>query len=141
MANTTLDTNTSCPEPPEAMEPDFDKTPLLPVIAQCAESKVVLMLAYMNKEAWQKTLESGEAHYYSRSRKRLWHKGESSGHVQKIKSIRLDCDRDTILLLVEQKGEAACHAGYQSCFYRECTQDGSALICSPRIFDPKEVYK
>lgn len=138
MANAPLQTNSATPE---ILEPDFDKNPLLPAIAQCAESKAVLMLAYMNKEAWQKTLESGEAHYYSRSRDRLWHKGESSGHVQKVKSIRLDCDRDTILLLVEQNGEAACHEGYQSCFYRECTPDGGQLVCSPRIFDPKEVYK
>lgn len=141
MTNTISYAKPACPESPEPLAPDFDKAPLLPVVAQCAESNVVLMLAYMNKEAWEKTLESGEAHYYSRSRKRLWHKGESSGHVQKVRNIRLDCDRDAILLLVEQKGAAACHEGYQSCFYRECAQDGGALVCSPRIFDPREVYK
>lgn len=120
--------------------PDFGKSELLPAIAQDATSGVVLMLAYVNKEAWEQTLKTGEAHYWSRSRKKLWHKGGTSGHVQKVQSIRLDCDSDTILFLVEQVGGAACHEGYQSCFFREL-KDGQVTACSPLVFDPKEVYK
>ena len=97
------------------------------------------MLAYMNEEAWQKTLQTGEAHYWSRSRSQLWHKGATSGNVQKVRSVRLDCDSDAILLLVEQEGGAACHTGRRSCFYREW-KDGSLRECSPRVFDPKDVY-
>lgn len=119
--------------------PDF-KGGLLPAIAQDAETGEVLMLAYMNEEAWSRTLESGEAHYFSRSRQRLWHKGESSGHVQKVVAIRLDCDNDAILLLVRQKGDAACHTGHRSCFYRQW-RDGEVARCSPLIFDPEKVYK
>lgn len=121
--------------------PDFDKQGgLVPVIAQDADTLEVLMLAYMNKEAWEKTLETCEAHYYSRSRDTLWRKGGVSGHVQRVRSVRLDCDADTILLLVEQVGDAACHTGYRSCFYREL-KDEAVMECSPVIFDPKEVYK
>ena len=98
------------------------------------------MLAYMNEEAFAKTLETGEAHYWSRSRNTLWHKGGTSGHVQKVHSIRLDCDADAIVLLVEQLGGAACHTGYRSCFYREL-KDGRVSECCPVVFDPKEVYK
>ena len=98
------------------------------------------MLAYMNKKSWEKTLETGEVHYFSRSRKKLWHKGETSGHVQKVRAIRLDCDQDTVLLLVEQIGGAACHMGFRSCFFRELSSTG-ARECSPKVFDPKEVYK
>ena len=98
------------------------------------------MLAYMNEEAWEKTLETKEAHYYSRSRQTLWRKGGTSGHVQKIVDIRLDCDEDTVLLRVHQLGGAACHKGYRSCFYREL-KDGDVSQCSPLVFDPKEVYK
>jgi phosphoribosyl-AMP cyclohydrolase len=98
------------------------------------------MLAYMNAESYRKTLESGEAHYWSRSRQSLWHKGGTSGHVQKVKAIRLDCDSDAIMLLVDQVGDAACHAGYRSCFYREL-KNGRVELCSPLVFDPKEVYK
>ena len=102
-----------------SFKPDFAKgSGLLPAIAQCAATGQVLMLAYMNEEAWTKTLETGEAHYYSRSRSSLWHKGDSSGHVQKIRAIRLDCDSDAILLLIEQVGAAACPPGFASCFYR-----------------------
>lgn len=123
------------------IKPDFIKTGgLVPAIVQDAETKTVLMLAYMNEEAWEKTLSTGEAHFFSRSRKTLWHKGGTSGHVQRVKSVRLDCDLDTVLLLVEQVGNAACHTGYQSCFYRELTTAGEHC-CSPKIFDPKEVYK
>lgn len=122
-----------------AFVPDF-KGGLLPAIAQDAETGEVLMLAYMNEEAWIQTLESGEAHYFSRSRQRLWHKGESSGHVQEVTAIRLDCDNDAILLLVRQKGGAACHTGHRSCFYRQW-RDGEVACCSPLIFDPEKVYK
>jgi phosphoribosyl-AMP cyclohydrolase len=121
--------------------PDFTKTGgLVPVIAQCARTLEVLMLAYMNEEAFSLTCATGEAHYWSRSRNSLWHKGESSGHVQKVKAIRLDCDSDTLLLLVDQEGGAACHTGRRSCFYRERKGD-TVSLCSPLVFDPKEVYK
>lgn len=119
-------------------QPDFSKG-LLPVIAQDAESGEVLMLAWMNEAAWQETIASGEAHYWSRSRKKLWHKGETSGNVQKIRSIMLDCDNDAILLQVEQVGGAACHTGRRSCFFRRHTSIGPEE-CSPLIFDPEKVY-
>lgn len=123
-----------------AFTPDFTKSGgLIAAVAQDAVSNEVLMLAWMNQEAWEKTLETGEAHYYSRSRRCLWHKGESSGNVQKIKAIRLDCDSDAVLLLIEQQGGAACHEGYRSCFSREL-RDNRVSRCSERIFDPKEVY-
>ena len=119
--------------------PDFNKGHgLVAAIAQDAASGEVLMLAWMNEEAWQKTLATGEVHYYSRSRKELWHKGGTSGHVQKVKAIRLDCDNDAVLLLIEQQG-AACHEGYRSCFFREL-RDGAQSVCSPKLFDPSEVY-
>ena len=119
--------------------PDFSKG-LVPAIVQDAKDGEVLMLAYMNETAWIKTLETGEAHYWSRSRKKLWHKGESSGNVQKVHSIRIDCDLDTILLSVTQIGDAACHTGRRSCFYRKVDETGES-ICSPQIFDPEKVYK
>ena len=121
--------------------PDFAKSGgLLPAIVQCASSGEVLMLAYMNEESYRKTLETGDAHFWSRSRKSLWHKGGTSGHVQKVQSVRLDCDSDAVLLLVEQVGGAACHEGYRSCFFREL-KDGEVSECCPVVFDPKEVYK
>jgi phosphoribosyl-AMP cyclohydrolase len=109
---------------------------LIPAIAQDWKTGEVLMLAYMNDEALAKTRETGKAHYYSRSRKKLWLKGESSGHFQLVKEIRIDCDQDAILLQIEQVG-GACHTGYRSCFYR--TIDG--IIVSDRIFSPEDVYK
>ena len=118
---------------------DFGKG-LVPAIAQDEATGEVLMLAYMNEESWQKTLETGEAHYWSRSRKCLWHKGGTSGNIQKVHSIRLDCDDDTILLRIEQIGDAACHTGRRSCFYREW-KDGQVSLCSPQVFDPEKVYK
>lgn len=122
--------------------PDFAKCGgLVPAIAQDVHTGEVLMLAYMNQAAWKATLATGEAHYYSRSRNTLWHKGGTSGHVQKVHAIRLDCDADTVLLMVEQIGNAACHTGHRSCFYVERLPDGSWHECSPVIFDPKEVYK
>ena len=119
--------------------PDFSKG-LLPAIAQDHATGEVLMLAYMNEEAWRKTLETGEAHYWSRSRKELWHKGGTSGHVQKICALRLDCDNDTVLLLVEQMGGAACHTGYRSCFYRKVADGELVIHESDRVFDPAAVY-
>jgi phosphoribosyl-AMP cyclohydrolase len=122
------------------LEPDFEKGGgLLPAIAQDHATGEVLMLAYMNKESYEATLQTGEAHYWSRSRQKLWRKGGTSGHVQKVHSVRLDCDADTILVIVEQLGGAACHKGYKSCFYREIT-DGGVREVSPLVFDPKEVY-
>ena len=104
--------------PSSDFKPDFSKG-LIPAIAQDSKDGEVLMLAYMNEEAWNRTLETGEAHYWSRSRQKLWHKGETSGNVQKVHSIRLDCDKDTILLSVTQIGGAACHTGRRSCFFRK----------------------
>ena len=122
-------------------KPDFEKGGgLVPVIAQDAATGEVLMLAYMNEAAWDKTLETGEVHYYSRSRNKLWHKGGTSGHTQKVKSIRLDCDRDAVVVLIEQIGGAACHEGYRSCFFRELGKDGEPVLCSPKVFDPEKVY-
>lgn len=121
-------------------QPAFETdTTLLPAIAQEATTGVVLMLAYMNREAYEETLRSGRAVYFSRSRGRLWRKGEESGNVQHVEQILLDCDRDTILLKVRQVGGAACHEGYVSCFSREVTPDGPKVICE-RVFDPKQVY-
>ena len=126
----------------EKLVPDFAKGGgLIPAIAQCGKTGRILMLAYMNELAWNKTLETGEAHYWSRSRSELWHKGGTSGNVQKIKTIRLDCDRDAIVLIIEQIGGAACHEGFESCFYRELNADGGSSVCCERLFDPKEVYK
>ncbi len=123
-------------------KPDFAKAGgLVPAIVQDATTGEVLMLAYMNEAAWEATLATGEAHYFSRSRQTLWRKGGTSGHVQKVRAIRLDCDADAVLLLVDQVGSAACHTGRRSCFYRERLPDGSWQECSPQLFDPKEVYR
>lgn len=123
------------------IKPDFAKGGgLVPAIVQEHDTGEVLMLAYMNEEAWDQTLATGDAHFYSRSRNTLWRKGGTSGHVQKVKSIRVDCDRDTVLLGVDQLGGAACHKGFKSCFFREL-KDDEWTECSPLIFDPKEVYK
>jgi phosphoribosyl-AMP cyclohydrolase len=112
---------------------------LLPAVVQDAASGEVLMVAFMNEEAWQQTLKTGEAHYYSRTRNQLWRKGGTSGHVQKVKEIYLDCDEDTVLLKVEQLGGAACHTGHKSCFYRRRSADGWTVTSAP-VFDPKKVY-
>jgi len=109
---------------------------LIPVIVQDSESREILMMAYANEEAVRLSEETGYAHYYSRSRKKLWKKGEESGHFQRIVKILLDCDGDCIIYLVEQQG-AACHTGYNSCFYR--TLDGS--VVGTKVFDPEKVYK
>ncbi|NMC10475.1 MAG: phosphoribosyl-AMP cyclohydrolase [Methanothrix sp.] len=109
---------------------------LMPAVVQDWKTGEVLMLAYMNEEALAKTRETGKAHYWSRSRKRLWLKGESSGHFQLVKEIRIDCDQDAVLLLIEQKG-GACHTGYRSCFFR--TIDGK--IVGEKVFNPEDVYR
>lgn len=126
---------------PLPREPDFDHAAdgLVPVIAQDAESGQVLMLAWMNREAFQETLKTGWACYFSRSRNKLWRKGEESGHQQQVRQILVDCDADTLLIQVEQKG-AACHEGYRSCFYRSIEQDETKII-EPRLVDPSQVYK
>jgi phosphoribosyl-AMP cyclohydrolase len=119
----------------------FDKgNGLLPVIAQDYETGEVLMLAYMNRQAWEKTLETGKVHYWSRTRNKLWLKGETSGHVQLMKAAYTDCDLDTILVKVEQLGGAACHKGYRSCFYRKVQGESLVIIGEP-VFDPKEIYR
>lgn len=113
---------------------------LIPAIVQDAASGEVLMLAFMDPEAWNLTLKTGEAHYYSRTRQKVWRKGETSGHVQRVKAVYLDCDQDTVLLKVEQVGGAACHTGYRSCFYRRREGEGWQVVGS-LIFDPQEVYR
>lgn len=113
---------------------------LAPVIAQEAGTGKVLMLAWMNREALAKTLELGEAVYWSRSRARLWHKGERSGHVQAVRDIRLDCDGDTLLLEVEQRGGIACHTGRHHCFFRRLSE-GRWQEAEPVLKDPKEIYE
>lgn len=122
-------------------ELDFTKDGqgLLPAIVQDYRTGEVLMLAYINVLAWEKTLETGKAHYWSRSRNKLWLKGESSGHIQLIRDIYVDCDQDTVVYKVEQLGGAACHKGYRSCFYRKVDQ-GQFTIHGQRVFDPAEVY-
>ena len=123
------------------MKPDFSKHGgLLPAIVQNAGTGKVLMLAYMNELAWEKTLETGTAHYWSRSRQKLWLKGEESGHTQLVREILIDCDLDAILLKVVQRGGAACHTGYESCFYRRY-EGGQLLEVEKPVFDPKEVYR
>jgi len=114
----------------------FDEHGLVPAIAQSADSGEVLMLAYATAEAVERTRETGLAHYYSRSRDELWQKGGSSGHVQTVREVRVDCDADALLYLVEQEG-GACHTGYRSCFYR--TLDGE--VVGEQVFDPDAVYE
>ncbi|MDG4595941.1 MAG: phosphoribosyl-AMP cyclohydrolase [Candidatus Contendobacter sp.] len=112
---------------------------LVPAIAQDADSGRVLMMAWMNRESLRRTVERGEAVYWSRSRQELWHKGETSGHTQKVKSIRLDCDHDVLLLEIEQIGGIACHTGRQSCFFEEF-RDGQWVVTDPVLKDPREMY-
>jgi phosphoribosyl-AMP cyclohydrolase len=119
---------------------DFNKTGgLVPAIVQDNETGEVLMLGYMNREAFDATLSTGKATFYSRSRQTLWVKGETSGNVQLVKEIRIDCDDDTVLVKVEQLGGAACHTGHRSCFYKKVENDTIRIIGEP-VFDPKEVY-
>lgn len=120
--------------------PDFSRPDgLVTAVAQDAVTREVLMVAHMNREAWEETLATGRAVYFSRSRGRLWRKGEESGNVQLVSSVRVDCDGDAVLLLVEQIGGAACHEGYPSCFFREVSNDGLKTIAE-RVFDPASVY-
>ncbi len=119
---------------------DFEKTGgLVPAIVQDWKTGEVLMIAYMNAESWARTQETGKACFWSRSRKKLWLKGETSGHLQVVKEAYLDCDNDALLLKVEQLGGAACHTGYRSCFYRRIVKDQVETM-GERVFDPKEVY-
>jgi len=120
---------------------DFGKQDgLIPAIAQDWKTGEVLMLAYMNEESFQETLNTGRACYFSRSRGKLWRKGEESGNVQIVKEIRIDCDADTVVIKVDQIGGAACHTGFRSCFYRKI-ENGKLVEDGTRVFDPKEVYK
>ena len=120
--------------------PDFSRPDgLITAVAQDAATGQVLMVAHMNREAWDETLATGRAIYYSRSRGRLWRKGEESGNVQHVRAVYVDCDGDAVLLVVEQVGGAACHEGYPSCFFRQVTPDGLKIVAQ-RVFDPGEVY-
>ena len=112
---------------------------LVPAVAQEAAGGRVLTVAWMNREALSKTVETGEAHYWSRSRKKLWRKGEESGHVQKVRAIRLDCDKDVVLLEIEQVGGIACHTGRHSCFYRKLDGD-QWVVVDPVLKDPADIY-
>lgn len=124
------------------IELDFSKGDgLLPAIVQDWESGKVLMLAYINQASWARTLDTGEAHFWSRSRSELWHKGGTSGHVQRIKEIYADCDDDTVLFRVEQVGGAACHTGHETCFHKKVERSGDFTIEGDKIFDPEKVYK
>jgi phosphoribosyl-AMP cyclohydrolase len=126
--------------------PKFDKDGLIPALAMDASSREPLMLAYMNEESLRRTLEIGEAVYWSRSRQEFWHKGATSGHIQRVVEIRTDCDQDALILLVEQIGAGACHTGRESCFYRKIapTADGRnpklVLVGPDKTFDPAAVY-
>ena len=126
--------------------PQFGADGLITAVVTDVKSGDVLMVAHMNKDALAKTIESGEAWYYSRSRKRLWKKGEQSGHVQRVIELRVDCDQDTLWLKVEQIGEGACHTGRRSCFYRAVPlgKGGGATLRfrdANKVFDPKRVYR
>jgi len=124
-----------------SIEIDFSKgNGLVPVIIQDHEDNAVLMMGYMNSEAFELTVKSGQVHYWSRSKKRIWLKGETSGHIQTVKEIRIDCDNDTLLIRVIQSGGAACHEGYRSCFFRRI--EGNRLIIDrEKIFNPEETYR
>lgn len=121
-------------------EPDFEKRGgLLPAIVQDATSGEILMVAYMNRESWKHTLATGKATYWSTSRRELWVKGETSGHLQHVREIRVDCDADAILLKVEQVGGVACHEGYESCFFRRLEDDKWKVVDTP-TYDPAVIY-
>lgn len=126
---------------PTTQLPNFDAPGgLLPAIAQDATTGQVLMLAWMNRQAFEETLQTGMATYFSRSRGKLWRKGEESGHRQKVLQVRIDCDADTILLTVQQTG-AACHEGYPSCFFRTIDSEGHVVVNQERLVDPSKVYR
>ena len=137
-----MDTNRDANVGKDVNGPDFSKAELIPVIAQDDESSDVLMLAYMNQESYAETLKTGRVCYYSRSRQKLWRKGEESGNVQEVKSIYLDGDADTRLIKGNQIGGAACHEGYRSCFFRKIDPASDNVeVIGERVFDPAEVYK
>lgn len=117
----------------------YDANGMIPAIVQDHRTGEVLMMAWMNRESLAKTVETGKTHFYSRSRGKLWLKGETSGHVQQVMSIATDCDKDTLLIKVEQSG-AACHDGYYSCFYREHQANGDWKIIGRKVFEPEKVY-
>jgi phosphoribosyl-AMP cyclohydrolase len=119
---------------------DFSKLDgLVPAVAQDWQTGEVLMVAFMNSESWELTLKTGIMHYWSRSRSKLWKKGESSGNIQEVKELRIDCDEDCVLAKVRQIGDAACHTGYRSCFYR-VVESGATRIDGVQVFDPSEKY-
>jgi phosphoribosyl-AMP cyclohydrolase len=118
----------------------FNDEGLLPVIVQDINTGEVLMMAWMNREAVEKTLDTGKTHFWSRSRKRIWLKGEVSGHYQLVKEIRVDCDEDVLLIKVEQV-KAACHTGYRSCFFRKVNEKGELELVAKKVFEPKKIYK
>lgn len=118
----------------------FDRDGLIPVIVQEDATNAVLMLAFMNEEALQRTLETALVHFWSRSRQKLWQKGETSGHVQEVISLHVNCENNSLLLRVHQRGDAACHEGFHSCYFREWTGGGNWEITQPRLFDPAKVY-
>ena len=121
-------------------QPDFEKRGgLVTVVTQDAESGEVLMVAYMNRTAWDKTLATGTVHYFSTSRNEMWLKGETSGNIQDVKEIRVDCDADAVLVKVHQRGGAACHEGYKSCFFRTADQSGLHVVAQ-RVVDPETLY-
>lgn len=120
---------------------DFEKSGwLVPAVVQNAGTGDVLMLGFMNAEALRETRRTGEVVFYSRSRRRLWKKGEQSGHILKVRELRVDCDADALLVLVEPAGPGVCHQGYRSCFFRRLAEDGTAAIIEDRAFDPAQVY-
>ncbi len=123
----------------EFNEIKFGKDGLLPIIVQEEKTGEVLMLAYTNEETLRKSLSTGESYFWSRSRKKIWKKGEVSGNIQKLREVLLDCDGDTILFKVEQKG-GACHKGYKSCFFRILNKNGEWKICLKKVFDEKKAY-
>ena len=124
------------------MKIDFDKAGgLVAAIAQDYATGEVLMIAWMDREAFEETVRTRRAVYFSRSRNKLWRKGEESGNVQEVKEILVDCDADAVLLKVDQLGGAACHEGYKSCFFRRLEEDGEPTVVAERVFDPKQVYK
>lgn len=124
------------------MELAFEKQGgLLPAILQDESSKEVLMLGYVNPQALAETWKLGEVHFFSRSRNRLWKKGETSGHVLRLKQMLVDCDADALLLLVEPVGPGVCHEGYRSCFFRELNADGAERVIAERVFSAEQVYR
>ncbi|MCX7910657.1 MAG: phosphoribosyl-AMP cyclohydrolase [Endomicrobia bacterium] len=119
----------------------FDSNGLIPAIIQDYKTDKVLMLAYMNEEALKLTLSTKRTHFFSRSRQKIWMKGEESGHIQEVKDIYIDCDNDTILIKVRQVGSASCHSGYESCFYRKLDKNFNIKVVGKKVFDPEKVYK